>query len=150
MANAEQIARSYLGTPFVHQGRTPHHGLDCAGLIICVARELGHVPPDYDVRNYAQQPDKTSVVDACDEHLIRVPKQDAQPGDVIVIAWDQWPQHLGIMGVYAPAKSHRTIIHAFMKQGEKKPVVTEHRLAPHLMQRIVRAYRFPEVAQWPN
>lgn len=153
MHKAEQIARSYLGTPFVHQGRTPGVGLDCAGLIICVARELGHVPPDFDVSNYAQEPDKTSIVDACDQYLTRISREQSQPGDVIVIAWDRWPQHLGIMGVYAPAPTHRTLIHAFMREGERMehkrtpPVVREHRLTPDLMKKIVRCYRFPE-AEW--
>lgn len=146
MHEAEKIARSYLGTPFVHQGRVPGVGLDCAGLVINVARDLGRVAPDFDVSNYAQQPDKTSIVDACDLYLTRVPKDQAQPGDVIVIAWDRWPQHLGIMGVYALAPEHRTLIHAFQRQGEKKAKVVEHRLTPDLMRRIVRAYRFPEVA----
>lgn len=152
MHEAERIARSYMGTPFVHQGRTPGVALDCAGLVICVGKELGCLPADFDMSDYDQEPDKTSIVDACDLHLIRIPREQAQPGDVIVIAWDRWPQHLGIMGVYAPAPSHRTLIHAFMREGEKPehkrtpPVVREHRLAPELMKKIVRAYRFPEVA----
>lgn len=146
MRSPEEIARSYLGTPFAHQGRTPSQSLDCAGLVICTARERGLVPADFDVSNYAQQPDKTSIVDACDQYLIRVPRDQAEPSDVIVIAWDSHPQHLGIMGVYKPLKTERTLIHAFARQGDKKACVTEHRLTPDLMRRIVRVYRFPEVA----
>lgn len=37
-----EAAVSYIGTPFVHQGRIPHLGLDCAGLIICAAIEAGY------------------------------------------------------------------------------------------------------------
>jgi len=145
MHEAERIARSYLNTPFMHQGRTPGVGLDCAGLIICTGREMGFLAADFDVSNYAQQPDRDSIVKACDQHLVRVSKDKAQPGDVIVIAWDRWPQHLGIMGTYALHADHRTLIHAFMRPGEKTARVVEHRLTPDLMKQIVRAYRFPEV-----
>lgn len=146
MRDPETIARSYLGTPFVHQGRKPGVGLDCAGLIIAVARELGLVAPTFDVSNYAQQPDQRSIVEACDSHLVKVNKREARPSDVIVIAWDRWPQHLGIMGTYRLAPAHRTLIHAFMRQGEKDARVVEHRLTPDLMRKIVCAYRFPEPA----
>jgi cell wall-associated NlpC family hydrolase len=34
-------ARQCLGTPFRHQGRLPRFGLDCAGVAIHVARQIG-------------------------------------------------------------------------------------------------------------
>lgn len=145
MRSPEEIAWSYLGTPFGHQGRLPGEMLDCAGVIVCIARERGHVAPDFDLTNYAQQPDKTSIVDACERHLQRVPRHLAQPSDVLVMQWDGWPQHLGIMGVYPSDPKHRVVIHAFSRPGEKDARVVYHRLAPHLMKSIVRAYRFPEV-----
>ena len=46
-------ARGYLGTPFLHQGRT-RHGLDCVGLVIRVAHDLGL--SDYDIDHYARAP----------------------------------------------------------------------------------------------
>jgi len=35
-------ALSYVGTPFRHLGRKPGIGLDCAGLIICAANNVGY------------------------------------------------------------------------------------------------------------
>lgn len=141
----EALARSWIGTPFVHQGRLPGVQLDCAGMIICIARTRGHVPPDWDVPNYAAQPDKSNIVDACEQHLRRIPIADAQPGDVLCIAWDRWPQHLGILGVYAPLRTERTLIHAFARQGERAPVLREHRLTPDLWRHVVSAYTWPEI-----
>lgn len=147
LLDPEAIARSYVGTPFVHQGRTPGVALDCAGVVICIARQRGHVAADFDVSNYAQQPDKWSIIEACDEHLMRIRVDEARPGDVLVMAWDSYPQHLGIMGRYSPAPNRRfTCIHAFMRPGEKNAKVTEHPIDNAWLARCIRrAYRFPEV-----
>ena len=149
MRSPEQIAWGYLGTPFMHQGRMPGVGLDCAGVVICIARERGLVPPDFDVTNYAQQPDQTSIVDACEKYLVRVPRAQAQPSDVLVMRWDRWPQHLGIMGVYPTDPAQRVVIHAFMRPGEKDAAVRYHRIDPNLNRSIVRVYRFPEAVWQP-
>ncbi len=37
-----RVARSYIGTPFHHQGRLPGVGLDCAGVIVCALAECGY------------------------------------------------------------------------------------------------------------
>ncbi len=36
------VARSWLGTPWIHQGRLKDIGVDCGGLIISLGKELGH------------------------------------------------------------------------------------------------------------
>lgn len=44
MISRQQIveaARSYCGAKYTHQGRSRERGLDCGGLILVVARELG-------------------------------------------------------------------------------------------------------------
>jgi cell wall-associated NlpC family hydrolase len=45
-------ARTYLGVPWRHQGRT-RAGLDCAGLIVMVARDLAL--SDYDSTAYGRR-----------------------------------------------------------------------------------------------
>ena len=44
-------ARAWLGTPWRHQGRSPR-GVDCAGLVVLVARALGLA--DHDVAGYSR------------------------------------------------------------------------------------------------
>ncbi len=36
-----RVARTWLGTPYHHQGRVKGAGVDCAGLSVGVAKELG-------------------------------------------------------------------------------------------------------------
>lgn len=139
----EEIARSYLGTPFEHQGRTPGEQLDCAGTVICLARAKSYVEPDFDVTNYAQQPDKYSIVAACNEHLVRVGKSQMRSGLIAVMAWDNYPQHLGIVGTYAPDPRHFTLIHALRRPGERGQVI-EERIDDARMRLIRHLYRFPE------
>jgi len=146
MRSPEEIAWSYMGTPFGHQGRKPGELLDCAGVLICIARELQLCAPDFDVVNYAQQPDKTSIHDACDKYLIPVRRSEMAPSCVVTMEWDRWPQHLGIIGRYPSNPDLLCVIHAFARQGETDARVTYHRLAPHIQSCIKRVYKFPEVA----
>ena len=47
-----KAARTYIGTPFHHRERQPGIALDCVGLLVCVARELGIYAGDFDVPPY--------------------------------------------------------------------------------------------------
>ena len=60
-------ARTWLGTNFHHQGRIKNVGVDCIGLIIGVAAELGVVLPDR--QNYARQPDESELQTALESHF---------------------------------------------------------------------------------
>jgi cell wall-associated NlpC family hydrolase len=129
-------ARSYLGCPWHHMGRS-RLGLDCAGLLICVARDLGIVPPDFDVPNYRMLPDGKSLINLCDLHL--EPSKLAV-GCVVVIAVDKYPQHLGIVGDYRHGGF--SLIHSCNSKSVQPPRVIEHRLMFSRVTRLVAAYRF--------
>jgi cell wall-associated NlpC family hydrolase len=92
-------ARSWLDVPYVHQGRS-RAGVDCAGLVIVVARSLGLVAPDFDVNGYARTPDGSSLLEICDALMTRIQLWQLRPGNVLVIRFGQEPQHLGIVGDY--------------------------------------------------
>ena len=126
-------ARTCLETPFVHQGRLPGQALDCAGLIIQVANTLGLEHVDH--TGYARLPGNGLLESALDNQpgLSRV--TDLQAGDVILMKFSGDPQHLGI---YAG----ENIIHAYQPVGK----VCEHGLTDAWRRRIVRIYRFNEVA----
>jgi len=57
-------ARACLETPFVHQGRLPGQALDCAGLIIQVAKTLGLEHVDHS--GYARLPGNGLLESALD------------------------------------------------------------------------------------
>lgn len=126
-------ARSWLGTPFHHQGRVKGVGVDCAGLVLGVAAELGIAIEDR--RGYGRRPDSDELQRLVRARLAELALADARPGDVFLAAIDGRAQHLGfvtehgILHAYAPA--HR---------------VVEHRLDLAWAGRIVGAFRLPGVA----
>lgn len=138
-ADIVRVARSYLGTPFHHMGRQPGLGLDCAGIPICVCRELGTVAPDYDVPPYTPTPDGRTLLEWCNSRLKRVVQM--QPGDMIVTAVDADPQHIGILGDYR--HGGLSLIHA--ASNASPPRVIETRLMFSRALRLVAAYVLPGV-----
>jgi len=131
----EQIvaaARAWIGTPFVHQGRT-RYGVDCAGLVICVGKELGELPTDWDVNGYGRQPDG-SMFKHCAKML--VPSQ-IKVGAVAMMQFTEEPQHLGIIAPYR--HGGMSIIHALQSSGK----VVEHRLDNNWRARIKQCFAFP-------
>lgn len=129
-------ARRYLDTPYRHQGRRMGVGIDCVGLLICVARDLGKIAPDWDVTGYARIPDGVQLLRHLDENLDTVSQADMAPGDIVCVAFQDWPQHVGIVGDYA--HGGLSIIHAAIKARR----VVEHRLLFARAMRFVSAFRF--------
>lgn len=67
-----EVARRYLGVPYVFGGSNPATGLDCSGLVQLVFRQLGITLP----RTAQLQYDATE----------RVPPDRLQPGDLVFFA----------------------------------------------------------------
>jgi cell wall-associated NlpC family hydrolase len=82
-----QVARRYLGVPYVFGGSNPAIGLDCSGLVQLVFRQLGVSLP----RTAQLQYDATP----------RVAQAELQPGDLVFFARTyadphDWVTHVGI------------------------------------------------------
>jgi cell wall-associated NlpC family hydrolase len=139
---AEFIAtvRSYIGTPYHHQGRLPGVGMDCPGPLILAARAHGIVAPDFDVTSYSREPDGHTLKRLLDDNLEPIPFDDAEPGDVLLGRFNGGrPRHIGILTdntsgrrywIEAEAYRHRMVIEARLILG------------PRIMT-IVQAYRVP-------
>jgi cell wall-associated NlpC family hydrolase len=114
-------ARGWIGTRFHHQGRlkksaTHKGGVDCLGLLTCVAKELdlrdknGNYFALADETHYAHYPDTDRMHAILSSLMHPVALDDIAEGDVVVFRIDDRPQHLGIasdIGIihaYAPAK----------------------------------------------
>src|SRR5687767_14104668 len=100
-------ARSWIGTPFAHQGRTrgPNGGVDCVGVVIKVAQELGL--SEFDTRGYTAAPDAVEMQRLLEAHLDYVPapaRLNVRPGDVLWFRAPQ-PQHLAIVTEVSPASA---------------------------------------------
>ena len=128
-------ARAAIGTPFRHQGRAPGAALDCAGLAVHAAQEAGLTVTD--LVGYADRPRGGALEAALDAQpcLQRIPVPDARAGDLLLMKFSGDPQHLAIHG-------GDTIIHAYAQVGK----TCEHDWTPEWRSRVVRAYRFVEVA----
>lgn len=127
-------ARALIGTPFRHQGRSDK-GLDCAGVLITVARALGVEVVDVD--GYSRRPSSGLLEATLDAQpaLRRVGLADMQAGDLLLMRFHGAPQHLGIF-------TGENLIHSYSAVGK----VCEHRLDESWRARIVRVYRFLEVS----
>ena len=95
-------ARSWIGTPYVHQASTKGAGCDCLGLLRGVWRALaGEEPetvPPYSA-DWAEARGEETLYDAFARHFGQVEKRAIAPGDVVLFR----------MKPHAPAK-HCAII----------------------------------------
>jgi len=130
-------ARQWIGTPWVHQQRAKGVAVDCAGLVIGVARELGLVAAQFDIGGYGRWPDGT-LLDKCGDVMTPIERAAMRVGDVLVVATDEEPMHMGILGDYA--HGGLSLIHASNIRG-----VVEHRLLFARNMRFSAAYALPMV-----
>lgn len=134
--NVVKEARTWIGVKWCHQGRS-REGIDCAGLVIRVAQDLGCT--DFDTADYARQATDETMLELCREHLTSVDRSDLQPGDVLVMAFEN-QRHMAIVGDY-PYPGELSIIHAYALAPRK---VVEVRLDSTWMARVIGTFRFPE------
>lgn len=129
-----QEARSWLGTPYVHQGRQKGAGVDCVGLMIGIARELRLYPSealDALPTDYAKRPDGKMMRALLARYMTRV--WPPEPGDWLHLAQiGQLPTHVGLVA------TERSMIHAFSEAGE----VVEDPLRPAHVRVSKGAYRY--------
>ncbi|MBV0891525.1 C40 family peptidase [Paracoccus sp. Z118] len=93
-ARAVLAARGWLDVPFRHQGRS-RAGIDCVGLLVCVAREMGL--PEYDVTGYTRRAQGMGFLEHFHANFSEIPLGAAMPGDVLVFVETVYPCHTGIM-----------------------------------------------------
>lgn len=133
-------AREYLGTPFFHQARLKGVGVDCIGLLACVAKDLGLSFKDR--TNYPRYPDaRTLMEEAANSPLYVVPIDRAQEGDVFLF-WIRRASHPQHAAIYTGPNPH-TIIHS---AADFKAVI-ESRLDYRWVKRIAGVYRWAELME---
>lgn len=135
-----RLARSTLGTRWLHQGRNPESGLDCAGLIIWVGWEAGYLPRDFDVRGYRREPDGRTLLEALTTHARPRAWADWQPGDFVLLRdlTTIWPCHLGFLAEREGC-AEPNLIHCWARQHRR---CVEVRFDPDWMSRLVNLYSF--------
>lgn len=130
-------ARSFLGTPFRHQGRGPQ-GVDCVGLLVCIARSLD-LPHD-DVTGYTRRAEGIGFLEHFRGQLMELPLSAARQGDVLVFVETVYPCHTGLL-----SDRHGTphLIHAHAPRRK----VIEEPYAPAWQAKARFAFRFPQLIE---
>ncbi len=137
-------ARAYLGLAWGHQRRGPG-AVDCVGLPILVARDLGLKPRDFDITGYTRKSNLYRLVDHFRAHMAEKPRGDRRPGDLLVLRDRLFPCHCGIVGEKPWGPS---LIHARAAVGKPPPggAVREEPIDPDWTGRITHCFQFPGVA----
>lgn len=126
-------AITWLDTPYSHQGRKKRVGVDCVGIIIGVANELGLSDFQYN-HGYQPLPDGTVLKDYMDRYLLPIPKEEMKAGDMM-LCWfgkKDVPQHTAFV------MPNNKMLHAY---SNAKKVVT-HRLTSFWEERFLQAYKY--------
>ncbi len=139
--NIVDEARTWLGTPYVHQASVKGAGTDCLGLLRGVWRELvGHEPeavPIYST-DWSEPQGEERLWDAARRHLVEKPGPDLEAGDVLLFRMRDVAvaKHLGIVSATGEAPR---FIHAYSGHG-----VVENSLSEPWRRRVVARFEFPE------
>ena len=131
-------ARTWIGTPFRHQGCLKGVACDCIGLVKGVGVALGLV--EYDDKhpktkpylNYRLMPDSKKMREGLGVFLVPIAVTEATLADILFLAWTKEPQHVALI-------SDHGIIHSYSGVGK----VVEHALDESWKRRITAAYRYP-------
>lgn len=99
-------ARKWIGTRWVHQGRS-EAGIDCAGLLIMIGQALDL--PSEDMLGYRRSPDGRTF----QAHIFgqTLPASTPEPGCIGLFRETRFPTHTGI---FAEQAGQLTLIHAYM------------------------------------
>ena len=133
-------ARTWIGTPYVHQASLRGAGCDCLGLVLGVWRELkGQLPetvPAYTM-DWAEPQGDERLWRAAQRWLLPKPLHNEAPGDVLLFRMRQTgvAKHLGIAARVGESAS---FIHAYSGHA-----VTESPLSQPWRRRIVARFEFP-------
>jgi cell wall-associated NlpC family hydrolase len=127
-------ARRWLGTAARHQGRVRGAGVDCVGIWIGIARDLGRPPPE--IGWYGQFPHEADVRSWLDRNMVLAWDRSSDtdpnplPGQLGLFRWVGTAIHLAVITGAA------TMLHAYAPAGR----VIEHPIAGGWMHRLVALY----------
>lgn len=104
-------ARSYVGVPFRHQGRS-RAGVDCIGLVLCALADVDLLPAQFnEPTNYGRRPNDARFLRGLEHWCYRSPRA-LLAGDLVLMCWPRMPYPMHI-AVY----SGTTIIHSYQSIG---------------------------------
>lgn len=138
---AVELARAWIGTPYVHGASLQGCGADCLGLLRGVWRTIYGVepeaPPVY-APSWSEADAAEPLWRGLSRHMAAVDPDIAAPGDVALLRMRSAgaAKHLGILA--EDVAGAPTLIHAYSGRG-----VVESSLGAAWRRRIVAAFRLP-------
>lgn len=138
-ADIVTLARSWIGTPFHHQGRVPRVALDCVGVLACTMSHFGM--PYEDVHGYAKRPDGTQLMARLSGALDAATSPEL--GNVLVFdvidESHHWPMHVAL-------RTDVGMLHAYSgarRKGDTRAgFVIEHPIDERWAKRLVAEFQF--------
>jgi hypothetical protein len=136
--------------PYLEQGRTLE-GMDCVGLLVVVGKDLGLTT--FDFLEYAR-PDTPLFQILLEAHLLKIPVEEAGPGDIFGLKYVRAPHHCGLVTARQWVTVARegfwryTMVHATRDAAvvDGKPVgVVRMPLDSGWMRKVHSAYRVPSL-----
>lgn len=132
------IARSWIDTPYHHQGRIKGVGVDCIGLIIGIAQDIGVTNIDRpEFRAYGRRPPRGRGMLRYFDEMATGKSMLVDPGRIAVFFFDEATkraQHIGIT-------TDVGILHTYSSMGR----VVEHNLTQDWISKLICTYDFPGV-----
>lgn len=128
-------ARSYLNTPFHHQGRVPGVGLDCAGVVVCALNANNYGVQDRS--GYGRIPTGGEFMAAVWLHCDHINLVEVRVGDLMMFAFRTEPQHIAIVSHVDPIR----LIHSWNDVGK----VVENDMDDIWRTRLRGCYRLKEI-----
>lgn len=128
--------RSFIDTPWLHQGRQPGVAIDCVGVPALIAFQLGLIRrlPRAD---YPRRPNGTFLAQFRESGLTETVPNNIQSGDVAVFTNNTHPCHCGIYIM----KDEPWILHAHA--GHRKVVEEPLSAADPIIGLVTHAFMFP-------
>ncbi len=139
---AVEIARAWVGTPYVHGASAQGAGTDCLGLILGVWRALYGAAPEQPgayTPDWSEARGDERLLDGLQRHMARVAPDAAGPGDVALFRMRAAGpcKHLGVLA--EDAHGAPTVIHAYSGHA-----VAESSLGVAWRRKMAAAFRLPE------
>ena len=138
--------RSWIDTPYGHQGRQKGLWADCVCVPLVSAVNVGLLPDGFDFLHYGTLPNPAVMEKMLDMWCKRIPKGEERPGD---IGWMKDPVYGGaprhLFVIVAPG----VIVHSHSGAAKRNKMFAEGgrcvemRLTRQYTSKVVRYYRYP-------
>lgn len=144
--------RHYLGTKFHHQGRSGSRGLDCIGLCVLAAKDLGVAHGAERISGYGRAPQNRDFEKWAGHFSVAQPYNRLQPlreqvqlADCVTF-WIDRPgitRHIGVI-TEIPSTGHPHMIHSYARENRG---VMEGPMSTYWTARVTGIYRLREFCE---